>query len=249
VQPVSLWPATATPAQASNADASSVNLGVRFTSSVAGSVTGLRFYKGAGNGGTHVGSLWDNAGNLLARATFSNETATGWQQVNFATPVAVAAGTPYVASYLAPQGRYAIDSAFAWPRTAAPLTGLAGVYTYGSTSLVPTQTWNASNYWVDVVFAPGEAPPPPPPPPPPPATGTAALTWDASTDPRTIGYRVYWGTAPGSYAQAYGQGVLVTSPTYTVSGLATGRTWYFAVTAVAEGLESAYSAEATKALP
>jgi hypothetical protein len=27
-----------------------------------------------------------------------------------------------------------------------------GVYAYGAASVFPNQTWNASNYWVDVVF-------------------------------------------------------------------------------------------------
>ena len=36
---------------------------------------------------------------LLATATFTSETATGWQQVTFANPVAIAADTVYVAAY------------------------------------------------------------------------------------------------------------------------------------------------------
>lgn len=96
----------------------------------------------------------------------------------------------------------------------------------------------------------GSSPPlPPPPPPPPPATGSAALTWDAVADARVIGYRVYWGTAPRAYLQAYGAGTLVTGTSHTVPSLAAGATYYFAVTAVAEGLESGYSNEASKVLP
>jgi hypothetical protein len=116
------------------------------------------------------------------------------------------------------------------------------VYAYSAVSAMPTQSWQASNYWVDVLFsATGIVTPPP-------AVGQATLTWDASPDPRTIGYRVYWGTAPGTYQQAYGAGVLATSTAYTVGSLVGGRTWYFAVTAVGEGIESAYSAEASKAV-
>jgi hypothetical protein len=36
-----------------------VELGVKFTSDVDGQVTGIRFYKGSGNSGTHVGNLVD----------------------------------------------------------------------------------------------------------------------------------------------------------------------------------------------
>ena len=32
--------------------------------------------------------------------------------------------------------------------------GPNGVYRYGGSTLFPNQTWNASNYWVDVVFQP-----------------------------------------------------------------------------------------------
>src|SRR5205823_3191624 len=64
-----------------------------------GFVSGVRFYKDVFAVGTHVGDLWDSTGTLLASATFNNETATGWQQIMFTTPVAITAGTTYVVSY------------------------------------------------------------------------------------------------------------------------------------------------------
>jgi len=161
--PCSLWPASAVPANASWADGNSVNLGVKFTSTQAGFITGVRFYKGAGNTGTHIGALWSSTGTLLASATFTNETATGWQQVNFATPVAIAANTTYVASYLAPNGGYAANGGFfastgvANAMLSAPATGVVGgngVYRYGAGNLFPNASYNATNYWVDVVFTP-----------------------------------------------------------------------------------------------
>ncbi len=94
---------------------------------------------------------------------------------------------------------------------------------------------------------------PTPTPTPPPATtvGTASLAWSASSDSRVTGYRVYWGTAPGSYQQARGVGLAAgTATSYTVSNLPAGRTYYFAVTAYdASGTESTYSSEASKAIP
>ncbi|MCA1466256.1 DUF4082 domain-containing protein, partial [Bradyrhizobium sp. NBAIM18] len=78
---------------------SPVEVGVKFTASVNGTITGLRFYKGSLNTGPHIADLWSSTGTLLATATFTNETASGWQQVNFSTPVAITAGTTYVASY------------------------------------------------------------------------------------------------------------------------------------------------------
>src|SRR5690349_22134769 len=96
-----------TPQTADVGDGSSVELGVRFTPSVGGTITGLRFYKGPLNTGTHVADLWSSTGTLLATATFSGETASGWQQVSFSQPVAVTAGTTYVASYHTNVGEYA----------------------------------------------------------------------------------------------------------------------------------------------
>ena len=47
-------------------------------------------------GPTEVGPLQQYIG--LATGTFTSETATGWQQVNFATPVMLPANTTYTAS-------------------------------------------------------------------------------------------------------------------------------------------------------
>jgi len=81
-----------------------------------------------------------------------------------------------------------------------------------------------------------------------PAT-TATLMWDAAT--AATGYRVYYGTAPGVYLQALGQGFSVGNVlTYTVTGLSSGTRYYFAVTAVDTlGNESGYSNEVFKDIP
>jgi hypothetical protein len=108
-----------------------------------------------------VGNLWSSTGTLLASATFSGETASGWQQVNFSSPVAITAGTVYVASYYTSVSHFSADQGF-FATTGvsnAPLEALAsagnggnGVYMYGSTSSFPSNTFNSTNYWVDVVF-------------------------------------------------------------------------------------------------
>ena len=155
---VSLWSNATTPATASDPDSSSVQLGLTFYSDVAGSVTAVRFYKGSGNTGTHVGQLWTSTGTSLANATFTGETSTGWQQANFASPVHIAANTNYVISYLAPNGYYADDQYYSWSTlSAAPLhvSGASpGVFAYGSTNAFPKGVWNSSNYFVDLVFVP-----------------------------------------------------------------------------------------------
>ncbi|NUW42414.1 DUF4082 domain-containing protein [Nonomuraea rhodomycinica] len=160
--PCSLWPSTTVPAVLAQPDSRSVELGVKFQTSQEGAILGIRFYKGAGNTGTHVGNLWTSTGQLLARATFTNETATGWQQVDFPAPVQVTPGTTYVASYFAPAGHYALNQDyFTSARVNGPLTaptstaaGGNGVYRYGSGTAFPTSTYRSSNYWVDVSFSP-----------------------------------------------------------------------------------------------
>jgi phosphodiesterase/alkaline phosphatase D-like protein len=160
--PCTIWNASSVPATASQADTQAVQLGVRFRSDVNGYITGLRFYKGAQNTGSHRANLWTNAGALLATAVFSNETASGWQQVAFSAPVAVTAGTTYVASYHAPNGGYSTTSdAFAAAGVDSPplhalrdgVTGANGVYAYGPSGTFPINTYRSTNYWVDVVFA------------------------------------------------------------------------------------------------
>ncbi len=102
-----MTPATAVPYDPNSTndsgDGTSVTVGVKFTSDVFGQVSGIRFYKASTNTGTHVGSLWSSSGQLLASATFTNETTSGWQTVTFSTPVTVLPGTTYVAALLCPQ--------------------------------------------------------------------------------------------------------------------------------------------------
>ncbi|WP_344059087.1 DUF4082 domain-containing protein [Microbacterium pumilum] len=147
------------PATPSATDTSAVEVGLRFSASVDGFVTGARFYKGSANTGTHVASLWTTSGTRLATATFANETATGWQTVQFTAPVAIVGGTDYVVSYTAPRGGYAyVDDYWPYkakassPLTVTPAVGAASPGLYGSAGSLPTNTWGNSNYFVDPLF-------------------------------------------------------------------------------------------------
>ena len=143
------------PATGASTDTSAVEVGTAFTPTKSGRVTGIRFFKGTGNTGTHRGSLWTSTGTRLAQVTFVGETATGWQTAALSSPVQVTAGTTYVVSYHAPNGRYAATSNFfTAPFTSGDLTAPAGAngrYLYGSGGF-PTYSWQSANYWVDVVF-------------------------------------------------------------------------------------------------
>ncbi|MEY9926169.1 hypothetical protein ABH926_000791 [Catenulispora sp. GP43] len=154
--PCSLFGSGATPAVADSNDPNSVELGVRFAPAVNGTVTGIRFYKGASNTGTHTGTLWNSSTETaMATGTFTDETADGWQTMTFSTPVAVTAGTTYVASYHAPAGKYAYTTGyFSYTHQNYPLTAPAsnGTYGYGSSPTFPGASGAGTNYWVDVVF-------------------------------------------------------------------------------------------------
>ncbi|MBI2787057.1 MAG: DUF4082 domain-containing protein [Elusimicrobia bacterium] len=144
----------------SSPNSRSVELGVRFRADSAGQITGLRFYKTAGNTGAHTGHLWTNTGALLGSVTFTGETATGWQSASFASPIAIQAGTTYVASYHTAAVYAVTRLTFSAAGIDNPplhalrdgLDGVNGLYVYSSAAAFPNRGTRSSNYWVDVVF-------------------------------------------------------------------------------------------------
>ncbi len=224
-----IWQGTVQPGTIDSGDAHPVELGVKFRADSDGYIVGVRYYKSSANTGTHVGNLWTTSGTLLATAQFSNEGASGWQQVIFANPVPVTANTTYVASYFAPIGHYSADSAFFatagvdTPPLHALATGVDqdGVYAYSSASLFPNNSYNATNYWVDVIFATtsahtlsgvvtGPAA----------ATTTLVLsgTSSATTTTDSSGNYSFAGLADGTYVVTpSAAGVLFTPPSQTVT--------------------------------
>jgi N,N-dimethylformamidase beta subunit-like protein/uncharacterized protein DUF4082/Big-like domain-containing protein len=158
--PCSIWdPASASPAIADTGDGNAVELGVKFRAEADGFIAGLRYYKSAANGGTHLANLWSASGALLASTTFIGETASGWQEATFSVPVAITANTTYVASYHTNTGHYSVSGGYfaSVGVDTPPLHALAsptsanGVFLYGASGF-PTGSYNATNYWVDVVF-------------------------------------------------------------------------------------------------
>jgi hypothetical protein len=150
-----IWPSTTVPASFDNGASGPLELGVSFKSDVSGAITGIRFYKSSANTGVHVGRLWSHTGALLASVTFTGETASGWQQANFSTPVAITANNVYVASYGLTIGHFSANWGYftSVGYNNAPLHALQtpnGVY--GTLATHPVSTHQAANYWVDVVF-------------------------------------------------------------------------------------------------
>jgi hypothetical protein len=121
-----------TPGTISVNDPNSIELGVKFSGSQAGTISAFRFYKGPSNTGTHTAHLWTSTGTLLASATFSGEISSGWQRANFTSQVPISAGVTYIASYHTPGNYSADDSYFIAGRSVGPLTAPAsgnGLYT------------------------------------------------------------------------------------------------------------------------
>lgn len=157
----SLFTVTQIPSTVTVDDNNPVNLGMKFQADTAGWISEIRFYKGSTNTGPHTGYLWAADGSLLASATFSNESASGWQSVDLTSDVAISANTTYVVSY-STNGNYSATGNFFnnsvnsgnLHALSSALSGGNGVYAYGSSGLFPTESYNSTNYYVDVAFRP-----------------------------------------------------------------------------------------------
>lgn len=166
---VSLWADWERPVVFTDPDVNSAEFGLKFQSAADGFITGIRFYKSSSNTGTHTGHLWTAGGTALASVTFSNETASGWQQQALAAPVGIHSNTTYVVSYHAPNGHPSLDDGYfsTGGFTNAPLRAPAssgggnGVFRFGP-SAFPNTSAEGANFWVDAVYVASTNLPPAP---------------------------------------------------------------------------------------
>jgi probable HAF family extracellular repeat protein len=150
-------------------DNSPVEVGVKFTVFVPGSVSAIQFYRGAPSGSGFTVHLWDANGNLLATGQAPANQAAGWQTAALDQTVELQPDATYIASYYSPDGGYAVDtnyftnngisrgSLLAFSAAVPSEGGTAipnGVYVYGVGGGFPTQSYLNSNYWVTPVFQP-----------------------------------------------------------------------------------------------
>jgi uncharacterized repeat protein (TIGR02543 family) len=257
--PCSIWAPTTTPGNPAVTDNQPIEVGVKFRSDLDGWITGLRFYKGTLNTGINIGHLWSLDGTQLAEATFENETASGWQQVTLTTPVQITAGTTYIASYHSSSGYFAIDASYFTEAgvdnpplhalQAGGINGPNGVYKYGASGF--PANGNSANYWVDVVF---ETTLPVDETPPqisdvtaaPASDGTALITWTTDEASDSL---VEYGTVTGTLISNKSSAALVTSHSISLTGLASGTTYYYSVTSKDAANNSASSTELSFTTP
>jgi uncharacterized protein YaiE (UPF0345 family) len=131
-------------------------LGMEFTSTTTGSINSIRYYKASSETGPHVGKIWSDTGTLLASVTFTNETASGWQEQTLSSPLAIAANTKYVVSVNINEYYVATPAGLATTLTNGDLSAVAdgsnGVFST-TPDLFPTQSFNNGNYFRDINFS------------------------------------------------------------------------------------------------
>lgn len=180
-------------------------VGVQFASAAPGTVSAIRYFRSARNKGPHVVRLWGPGGRLLSQGRYDGRR-TGWVTVRLAREVSIVAGRRYVASYVAPHGRYSRTRhslSATHPTTSHGLSAYAGVR--GPRGGMPTRAGTA-NFFVDVVFEPAVTPPGTPPPstttPPTPSTTPTPGPGGSELDlPRVAweGGSAYWSRFPKAH--------------------------------------------------
>ena len=110
----SLWKPSTVPARALDVDdPSPVELGLKFTSDIDGFITGVRFYKGAGqHRHARRQPVDDRPARCSRRRPSRARRRPAGSRCSSTSPVAITANTTYVVSYHTNVGRYAADGGY-----------------------------------------------------------------------------------------------------------------------------------------
>lgn len=164
-----------TPHNTNYNDSDAVNVGVKFEVRGAPFVSGVKFYKGTDNTGTHVAHLYNvTTSTELASEEFTGETSTGWQTVSFDSNIQVRDDHSYMVWVSMPNGHYAADGTFAGGSNYfGPFghgqygnaedvviipAGNSGMYSYTSDHTTVPSNATSNNYWVSPVVSDTTAP-------------------------------------------------------------------------------------------
>ena len=136
-----------------------VNVGVRFTATQNGVIAGIRFYKSLANVGPHLGRLWSSDGVMLASVTFSNETASGWQEARLRSLSRSRPEQPTSLPIALPPVTWRSPRTTSSSRRAIIRSSRRRVRRPRRTACIrteddelPTLSYRDSNFWVDVTF-------------------------------------------------------------------------------------------------
>lgn len=170
-----------------------LEIGMKFRTSQPVTIVGMRIYRA--DPGPVRGSLWNADGTLLMQNAFAGQTTQGWQDVEFAQPLAITPGQTYVASYFTPGTRYAFQHRYyVTSRTVGPIQAVVssaqdpnGVHCYDDAPCgsFPVRGYRSSTYfisplWRDVIagdpVVPAPLPTTPGTEPSPPDVGTVDTT-------------------------------------------------------------------------
>jgi hypothetical protein len=139
-----------------------VMLGIKFWSSQSGTISAIRFYRAVTNSSGYVVELYTAGGTVLASTRLSQDTCSVpcWEVANFNGPIPISANTTYVAAYYSSVGygasdAYALSNGVASGSLTAPASSaVGGNGVYQHKNAFPTSSYQASNYFVDVLFTP-----------------------------------------------------------------------------------------------
>ncbi len=176
------------------------DLGTKFKTTAGARVVKVRVYASAEERGEHTVRLWRVADSALIAGpypwTFPTGTE-GWKEFTLPTPVVIEGNTDYIIDVTngTDQWYFCTEHAFDAPINNGPFVTYVGSGVYTTTlGTMPTQTWNNSSYYRDVVietFAIASGPNP--------ANGALAVTaplfqWAPGDGARF--HDVYVGTTP-----------------------------------------------------
>ena len=97
----SIWPHDKRPPGGASGSGLPAVLGTRFSSSLAGDLTKVCYYKGGGQVPSSTMKVWTNTGTLLDTVSmpFMDTATEGWHIATLSSPIAISAATNYVVSY------------------------------------------------------------------------------------------------------------------------------------------------------
>jgi len=133
-------------------------LGTKFKTTVGAQVLKVRVYASASEEGEHTVRLWRVADSTLVAGPYAwsfPPGTEGWKEFTLPEPVVIEGNTDYIVAVTngTDQWYFCTEGAFSSPINNGPFVTYIGSGLFTTTlGAMPTQTWNNSNYYRDVVI-------------------------------------------------------------------------------------------------